>query len=91
MQASRQRERATLAFNLALATVELLHEEGIPIVSLLLVLLVPVFCRGADWMNFRADANRMEKRIQELSASEQTRRGGESLCVQRCTLRVVNT
>src|SRR5258708_12928028 len=52
--------------------------KEIPIVSLLLVLLVPVFCRGADWKNFRADANRMEKRIQELSAFGADREGGVS-------------
>src|SRR5437762_5699558 len=48
----------------------------IPIVSLLL--LLPIFCTGADWKNFRADANRMEKRIQELSAFGANREGGVS-------------
>src|SRR5258708_19769363 len=52
--------------------------KEIPIVSLLLVLPVPVFCRGADWKNFRADTNRMEKRIQELSAFGANREGGVS-------------
>src|SRR5947207_14733932 len=52
--------------------------KEIPIVSLLLVLPVPVFCTGADWKNFRADANRMEKRIQELSAFGANREGGVS-------------
>src|SRR5260370_34020222 len=52
--------------------------KEIPIVSLLLVLPVPVFCMGADWKNFRADANRMEKRIQELSAFGANREGGVS-------------
>src|SRR3989442_2244462 len=52
--------------------------KEIPIVSLLLVLLVPVFCTGAAWKNFRADANRMEKRIQELSAFGANREGGVS-------------
>src|SRR5256885_11674690 len=50
--------------------------KEIPIVSLLLVLPVPGFCMGADWKNFRADANRMEKRIQELSAFGANREGG---------------
>ncbi len=52
--------------------------KEIPIVSLLLVLPVPVFCMGADWKNFRADTNRMEKRIQELSAFGANREGGVS-------------
>src|SRR6266542_3948977 len=52
----------------------------IPIVSLLLVLPLPVFCMGADWKNFRADANRMEKRIQDLSAFGANREEGIS-CV----------
>src|SRR2546428_3423061 len=50
--------------------------KELPIVSLLL--LLPVFCTGADWKNFRADANRMEKRIQELSAFGANREGGVS-------------
>src|SRR5437879_11554455 len=49
--------------------------KEIPIVSLLLVLPVAVFCMGADSKNFRADANRMEKRIQELSAFGANREG----------------
>src|SRR2546427_13091300 len=52
--------------------------KEIPIVSLLLVLPVPVFCMAADWKNFRADTNRMEKRIQELSAFGANREGGVS-------------
>src|ERR1700746_2381838 len=48
----------------------------IPIVSLLL--LLPIFCTAADSKNFRADANRMEKRIQELSAFGANREGGVS-------------
>src|SRR5437867_6913470 len=52
--------------------------KEIPIVSLLLVLPVPVLCMGADWKNFRADTNRMEKRIQELSAFGANREGGVS-------------
>src|SRR5437763_14198175 len=52
--------------------------KEIPIVSLLLVLRVPVFCMGADWKNFRADTNRMEKRIHELSAFGANREGGVS-------------
>src|SRR5436190_910871 len=52
--------------------------KEIPIVSLLLVFPVPVFCVGANWKNFRADANRMEKRIQELSAFGANREGGVS-------------
>src|SRR5215467_963142 len=50
--------------------------KDIPIVSLLLTL--PVLCVGADSKNFRADANRMEKRIQELSAFGANRAGGVS-------------
>src|SRR5438046_5674842 len=52
--------------------------KEIPIVSLLLVLRVPVFCMGADWKNFRDDKNRMEKRIHELSAFGANREGGVS-------------
>src|SRR5438552_543366 len=52
--------------------------KEIPIVSLLLVLSVPVFCTGADWKNFRADANRMEERIKELSAFGANSDGGVS-------------
>src|SRR5205809_736018 len=52
--------------------------KEIPIVSLLLVLSVPVFSMGADWKNFRADTNRMEKRIHELSAFGANREGGVS-------------
>src|SRR5258708_33238352 len=52
--------------------------KEIPIVSLLLVLPVSVFCMGADWKNFRADANRMEKRIKELSEYGANREGGVS-------------
>src|SRR5437870_643274 len=52
--------------------------KEIPIVSLLLVLPVPVFCTGADWKNFRADANRMEERIKELSEYGANREGGVS-------------
>src|SRR5437016_8063550 len=52
--------------------------KEIPIVSLLLVLPVQVFCMSANWKNFRADTNRMEKRIQELSAFGANREGGVS-------------
>src|SRR6266480_185987 len=52
--------------------------KEIPIVSLLLVLPVPVFCTDADWKNFRADTTRMEKRIKELSAFGANREGGVS-------------
>src|SRR5438093_1024133 len=52
--------------------------KEIPIVSLLLVLPVQVFCTDADWKNFRADTNRMEKRIKELSAFGANREGGVS-------------
>src|SRR5438876_6258565 len=52
--------------------------KEIPIVSLLLVLSVPVFCTGADWKNFRADANRMEKRIKDLSKFGANPEGGVS-------------
>src|SRR6266702_4496129 len=50
--------------------------KEIPIVSLLL--LVPVFCTGADWKYFRADTKRMEDRIKELSAFGANREGGVS-------------
>src|SRR6266478_6434778 len=50
--------------------------KEIPIVSLLL--LVPVFCMGADWKNFRAGAKRMEERIKELSEYGANREGGVS-------------
>src|SRR5881628_390455 len=50
--------------------------KELPIVSL--VLLLPVFCTGADWKNFRADAKRMEQRIRELSAFGANREGGVS-------------
>src|SRR5438128_5848644 len=50
--------------------------KEVAIVSLLI--LLPVFCIGADWKNFRADAKRMEERIQELSAFGANREGGVS-------------
>src|SRR2546425_8925412 len=50
--------------------------KEVPIVSLLL--LLPVFCIGADWKNFRADAKRMEERIKELSEYGANREGGVS-------------
>src|SRR5262245_10285783 len=50
--------------------------KEVPIVSLLL--LLPVFCTGADWKNFRADAKRMEERIKELSAYGANPEGGVS-------------
>ena len=50
--------------------------KEIPIVSLLVFL--PVFCIGADWKNFRADAKRMEERIKELSEYGANREGGVS-------------
>src|ERR1043166_2225229 len=50
--------------------------KEIPTVSLLL--LLPVFCIGAEWKNFRADVNRLEKRIRELSAFGANREGGVS-------------
>src|SRR5438093_11606434 len=50
--------------------------KELPIVSLLL--LLPVFCTGADWKNFRADAKRLEERIKELSAFGANREGGVS-------------
>src|SRR5438132_13309022 len=43
-----------------------------------LLLLVPVFCMGANWKNFRADAKRMEERIKELSQFGADREGGVS-------------
>src|SRR5438874_13084802 len=52
--------------------------KEIPIVSLLLVLPVPFFCTDAAWKNFRADTNRMEERIKELSAYGANREGGVS-------------
>ena len=50
--------------------------KEIPIVSLLL--LFAVFCMGADWKNFRADAKRIEQRIKELSKYGANREGGVS-------------
>src|SRR5438876_1885200 len=50
--------------------------KDIPPVSL--PLLLPVFCMAADWKNFRADANRMEKRIKQLSEYGANREGGVS-------------
>src|SRR5947209_1389297 len=50
--------------------------KEVPIVSLLL--LLPGFCIGADWKNFRADAKRMEERIKELSEYGANREGGVS-------------
>src|SRR4029077_10505418 len=50
--------------------------KELPIVSLLL--LLPVFCIGADRKNFRADAKRMEERIKELSQFGANREGGVS-------------
>src|SRR5438094_8402402 len=50
--------------------------KEVPIVSLLL--LLPIFCTGAAWKNFRADANRMEERIKELSEYGANRYGGVS-------------
>ena len=43
-----------------------------------LLLLLPVFCMGANWKNFRADAKRMEERIKELSEFGANREGGVS-------------
>src|SRR5215468_9416805 len=48
--------------------------KEVPIVSLLL--LLPVFCMGADWKNFRADPKRLEARIKELSQFGANREGG---------------
>src|SRR6059058_2528108 len=52
--------------------------KEIPIVSLLPVLPVPVFCTGAAWKNFRADPNRIEERIKQLSEFGANREGGVS-------------
>jgi N-carbamoyl-L-amino-acid hydrolase len=43
-----------------------------------LFLLLPLFCRGADWKNFRADAKRMEERVNELSKFGANLEGGVS-------------
>src|SRR5215469_6663199 len=43
-----------------------------------LLLLLPLFCRGADWKDFRADAKRMEERIKELSKFGANPEGGVS-------------
>src|SRR4030095_14768892 len=43
-----------------------------------LFLLLPLFCRGPDWKNFRADANRMEERLNELSKFGANPEGGVS-------------
>ena len=51
--------------------------KEIPIVSLLL--LLAVFCMGADWKNFRADAKRMEgEELEKLSQYGANREGGVS-------------
>lgn len=50
--------------------------KEIPIVSLLV--LLAVFCMGADWKNFRADPKRIEQRIKELSKYGANREGGVS-------------
>ena len=50
--------------------------KEIPTVSLLL--LLPVFCMGADSKNFRADPKRIEQRIKELSKYGANREGGVS-------------
>src|ERR1041385_8253888 len=49
---------------------------GRTIVSLLL--LLPVFCMGGDWKNFRADPKRLEERIRELSKFGANPEGGVS-------------
>src|ERR1700752_5395577 len=51
-------------------------KREIPTVSLLL--LLPIFCMGADWKNFRTDPNRIEQRIQELSRYGANPEGGVS-------------
>src|SRR5256886_6894481 len=43
-----------------------------------LLLLVPVFCMGANWKDFRADATRMEERIKDLSKFGANPEGGVS-------------
>src|SRR5438045_6367576 len=43
-----------------------------------LLLLLPIFCMGADWKDFRADAKRMEERIKELSQFGANSDGGVS-------------
>jgi N-carbamoyl-L-amino-acid hydrolase len=43
-----------------------------------LLLLLPVFCMGADWKNFRADPKRIEQRIKELSKYGANPEGGVS-------------
>jgi len=48
----------------------------IPIASLLL--LIPIFCRGADWNSFRADSKRMAERTKELSQFGANPEGGVS-------------
>src|SRR5436305_12786568 len=50
--------------------------KEIPIVSLLL--LLSVSCYGANWKTFRADANRIEERIRELSKFGANPEGGVS-------------
>ena len=64
--------------------------KDIPTVSLLL--LLPIFCMGADRKNFRADANRIEERIKELSQYGANRDGGVSRVASAMPLlRVVDT
>ena len=43
-----------------------------------MLLLLPVFCMGADSKNFRADPKRIEQRIKELSKYGANREGGVS-------------
>ena len=50
--------------------------KEITIVSLLL--LLPLFCRGSDWKDFRADATRMQERIKDLSKFGANPEGGVS-------------
>ena len=50
--------------------------KEIPIVFLLL--FVPTFCMGTDWKNFRADPERIEQRIKELSQFGANPEGGVS-------------
>src|ERR1041385_7650947 len=43
-----------------------------------LLLLLPVFCTGADWKNFRANPKLLEERIRELSKFGANPEGGVS-------------
>src|ERR1043165_6678248 len=52
--------------------------RGHPWLTVSFLLLLPVFCLGANWKNFRADPKRLEQRIKELSQFGANPEGGVS-------------